>query len=409
MAKLRFRHHNNSPNKTTFECVKSPKSCITAGVGEVVLGEAAVKAARLKPAISSNACRATCMNWTDRDTPATCPGPPEHFINERSSWTRCMVTLTEKVRNFYRRNPYPSYGMALKTKQVPAYRRHCNRPGRFLEAGCGTGHALVGTAKNLPHLEYYAVDLSEESLEIAHQLSVDNGVKIVFRQHDLMQPLPFSEQFDFISCLGVLHHFEEPAVGLRNLAQGMAENGILFLHLYGEDYHRRRLQIKEMLSLVAGEDQSLQHRYEMFAAYATHHRKLERGSFLRRLYRLSLRDIVHEMRRAMPGGQRGIFVSDTTLHDWRSELEEPTCTARWADQFAHPCERTFNLNQLLDLLASADLEPVEMLALGCDRAEHLPPEWEEAYDGLSPRKRFRLMELLNPTPTSPFVAARRRF
>lgn len=79
MAKLRLRHHNNSPNKTTFECVKSPKSCITAGVGEVVLGEAAVKAARLKPAISSNACRATCMNWTDRDTTRDLPRAARAF------------------------------------------------------------------------------------------------------------------------------------------------------------------------------------------------------------------------------------------------------------------------------------------------------------------------------------------
>ena len=73
-----------------------------------------------------------------------------------------------------------------------------------------------------------------------------------------------------------------------------------------------------------------------------------------------------------------------------------------------PCPLAPGLNQLLDLLASAGLEPVEMLALGSHRPEHLPPEWKEAYDGLSPRVRFRLMELLIPSPPSPFVAARRR-
>lgn len=78
-----------------------------------------------------------------------------------------MSTVTERVGDFYRRHPYPSYGVVLKTKAATLYRKYCSEPGRFLEAGCGTGHVLVGTASSLPHLDYWAVDLSPASIRIA--------------------------------------------------------------------------------------------------------------------------------------------------------------------------------------------------------------------------------------------------
>ena len=114
-------------------------------------------------------------------------------------------SVSEEVKQFYRSNPYPAYGTAAKTKAANVYAKYCTTPGKYLEAGCGTGHVVAGSAVTLP--------------------------------------LDF--EFDYISCLSVLYHLENPEQGLANLADKLAVGGFLFMHVYGEDYHRRRFQTVE--------------------------------------------------------------------------------------------------------------------------------------------------------------------
>ena len=63
--------------------------------------------------------------------------------------------------------------------------------------------------------------------------------------------------------------------------------------------------------------------------------------------------------------------------------------------------------EFCDLLETAGLEAVEMLSVGQFRPEHLPAAWKDRFDGLAKRDQFRVMELLNPAPTSPTVVARK--
>lgn len=314
---------------------------------------------------------------------------------------------TDLVREFYTRHPYPSYAATLKTKAATFYRKYCEMPGRFLEAGCGTGHVLTGTATSLPHLEYWAIDLSRESLRIAETLAHQHGARIRFQAHNLMEPLPFDVTFRYISCLGVLHHLEEPERGLRHLAERLEPDGFFFLHVYGEDYHRRRFQIEEMLDLVSLGEADPKARFGLFQDYAEHERRQRRGSLLRRLYRLSARDLVRGARR-IAHRRRASEADEWALHSWQEELETPVYSERWLDQFFHPNERTYNLRELCEFLDSAELEAVEMFSLGKFRPEHLPKEWRPRFERLDPVSRYRLMELLNPSPTSPFVAARKK-
>jgi SAM-dependent methyltransferase len=317
-----------------------------------------------------------------------------------------MSAITDRVRAFYRQHPYPSYGTTLKTKAAASYARYCEKPGRFLEAGCGTGHVLVGTATALPHLEYWAIDLSEASVAVAERLAREHGANIRFTLHDMMQPLPFDFKFDYISCLGVLHHTDSPDAALRNLASALADDGVLFIHVYGEDYHRRRLQIKELLDLVSTGDGDIKARFRLFTDYAAHARRLREGGLLRRLYRMSLRDVALAVRSRL-SRLRSSEGDEWSLHAWASELDYPELTERWIDQFAHPNERTYNLTELHAWLRGAGLEPVEYFALGKERFDHLPPQWRERYETLDNAARARVMELLNPAPTSPFVAVRK--
>ena len=317
-----------------------------------------------------------------------------------------MTAKTDAVRTFYLKYPYPSYGAQVKQRFVEHYERYCAEPGRYLEAGCGTGHIMTGNALSLPHLEFHAIDLSENSIAVAKKVTEENGVKVDFRVHNMMEPLPFDFTFRYIHCVGVIMCLETPEVGLRNLVERLDDDGYLFLHAYGEDYHRRRFQIMEMLDILQQDDDDDRARFGLFAAYAEHHKRLKRGSLLRRLYRLSPRDIILPVMQSLRA--RSQRYKETSIHTWYDELEHPEFSERWMDQFAHPHERSYNLSDFCDLLDTAGLEPLEMFSVGKFRPEHLPPGWQPGFDRLPKRDQYRVMELLNPAPTSPFCVARKR-
>ena len=313
-------------------------------------------------------------------------------------------SVSEDVQQFYRSNPYPAYGVAAKTKAANEYAKYCTSPGKYLEAGCGTGHVVAGSAMTLPNLEFYAVDFSDASLEIAKKVAEANNVKINFQQANLMEPLPFDFEFDYISCLGVLHHLENPEQGLANLADKLAVGGYLFMHVYGEDYHRRRFQTVEMLDLVADESDDYQDRYELYLNLEKHARTRRQGSLLRRLARTSIRDVILRIRSFI---QRQKLGDAQSLQAWDGPWDDPKVSERWLDQFAHPNERTYNLAELTEFLNGAGLELVESFALGRLDTRLLPPEWADRFEKLNLDQKTRLMELLNPRPTSPFIAARK--
>lgn len=317
-----------------------------------------------------------------------------------------MTSVTDRVRAFYRANPYPSYGEAIKQRHIAWYKKHCARPGRYLEAGCGTGHVMTGIAVNLPQHDYHAIDLSDASIAVAREVTQANGVEVQFQQHNLMEPLPFDFCFDYINCIGVIHHCESPERGLRHLSDKLCEDGVLFLHAYGEDYHRRRFQIVEMLDILQGDKQDTEERFALFEDYCAHHRRLERGGILKRLYRLSARDLLLPLIKALGARRRQGHADD--VHTWYDELEQPALTSRWLDQFANPNDRAYNLRDFCALLDSAGLEPIDMISVGRDRPEHVPPTWRAAVERLSGVERYRIMELLNPSPTSPTVVARKK-
>ena len=96
-----------------------------------------------------------------------------------------------------------------------------------------------------------------------------------------------------------------------------------------------------------------------------------------------------------------------SLQAWDAAWEDPKVSERWLDQFAHPNERSYNLKELSEFLHGAGLELVEAFSLGRPDPRLVPPEWSDHLSTLDINTRSRLMELLNPRPTSPFIAARR--
>jgi tRNA G46 methylase TrmB len=90
-------------------------------------------------------------------------------------------SVSEEVKQFYRNNTYPAYGIAAKTKAANLYAKYCvSRPGKYLDAGCGTGHVVAGSAITLSNFDFYAIEFSDASFEIAKTVAEANNVKINF-------------------------------------------------------------------------------------------------------------------------------------------------------------------------------------------------------------------------------------
>ena len=56
--------------------------------------------------------------------------------------------------------------------------------------------------------------------------------------------------FDVVLSMGVIHHLSDPAGGVRRLVRNLAEDGILFLYIYGKHGGRERLRRKQIVSLL---------------------------------------------------------------------------------------------------------------------------------------------------------------
>jgi len=100
--------------------------------------------------------------------------------------------------------------------------------GLGLDAGCGKGRFSRVLA---PHLDaLVALDGSSAVEAAARNLERFPNVAVV--RADL-RSAPFAPgSFDFIACLGVLHHLDDPHEGFERLVEYLAPGGRLLLYLY---------------------------------------------------------------------------------------------------------------------------------------------------------------------------------
>ncbi len=123
------------------------------------------------------------------------------------------------------------------------------KSGRVLDVGTGPGHLLVEIARQNPDLELTGCDLSRKMLEIAKQsiepvatVCVDPastdiapttgetnpGVRLVRAD---VQNLPFSDNtFDLVVSTLSIHHWHDPAAGIRECLRVTAPGGRCWIY-----------------------------------------------------------------------------------------------------------------------------------------------------------------------------------
>jgi SAM-dependent methyltransferase len=143
-----------------------------------------------------------------------------------------------------------------------AGRRDFTKGFRALVAGGGTGDAAIFLAAQLPEgtAEVVCLDLSDASLAIARQRAALRGLehRVRWIRGSILDASRLGlGRFDYISCLGVLHHLADPDRGLRALTEVLAEDGAIALMVYGRYGRLDVYAVQGLMQLVNRETPEL--------------------------------------------------------------------------------------------------------------------------------------------------------
>jgi trans-aconitate methyltransferase len=99
----------------------------------------------------------------------------------------------------------------------------------IIDLGAGTGTGALALARQLPHAQVVAVDVSEPMLEHlqhkAHALGVADRIRTV--QADLDQPWPALGPADLVWASASLHHMADPDRALTQVLTTLRPGGVL--------------------------------------------------------------------------------------------------------------------------------------------------------------------------------------
>ncbi len=123
---------------------------------------------------------------------------------------------------------------------------------RVLIAGGGTGDSAVWIAKQLmdyPKSEVVYIDFSKNSMDIAKKRAANHGITNIKWIEDSILNIPNLKlgKFDYFNCSGVLHHLENPDLGIQILSDVTKEDGGGSIMVYAQYGRTGVYQVQELL------------------------------------------------------------------------------------------------------------------------------------------------------------------
>ncbi len=232
----------------------------------------------------------------------------------------------------------------------------------ILIAGCGTNQAAIFAYRN-PGAKVVGVDISRPSLDHQQYLKDKHGLWNLELHLLPIEELPtLGLDFDLIVSTGVLHHLAEPKVGMNALGGCLRHDGAIGLTLYAK-YGRTGVELLQSIFREMGlrqDDASVQ--------------------------------IVKETISVLPAAHplRTYFSAEG---DWELQFD-----AAVVDTFLHGRDRSYDVDDCIDLVTSAGLEFQGWLI----NSPYYPHNWfapgTAAYDAVSAlpeRKLWSAMERLH--------------
>ncbi len=175
-------------------------------------------------------------------------------------------SVSLKVKDQYEENPYPrwrynSYSKENKLNIFSAINSEISpshiepddmevkdSKANILIAGCGTGIQII-EATRYENCEITAIDLSNSSISYAKRKIEEYGLEnINLFEMDILEIKQLKKEFELIECSGVLHHMENPTLGLSNLLGVLKPNGYMKLGLYSKYAREIITRVRELIN-----------------------------------------------------------------------------------------------------------------------------------------------------------------
>ena len=130
------------------------------------------------------------------------------------------------VHGYSERETERLYDQAGSVRHLIHHDLRYSSGSKVLEAGCGVGAQTVTLAQNSPEAQFYSVDWSGKSLDLARDAVTRQGIaNVEFCEADLFD-LPFeTAYFDHIFICHLLEHQAKPVSGLKALREHLKPGG----------------------------------------------------------------------------------------------------------------------------------------------------------------------------------------
>lgn len=217
--------------------------------------------------------------------------------------------IAKKVQQFYNKTPFLNYELDrfnnegdLKVLAYPFAKILDNsipQEASVIEVGTGTGQ--LSAFLSLRRKCVWGIDFSDGSLDKARalkqKLNLDSWYLKNVNILDNKQIEAIEMKFDYVLCLGVLHHIQNPYQGFRNILKLVKPKGFVVIGLYNA-LGRTPLKIRKFLA-------------------------------------------------------KSIFKNNDAIKDWFIKMQigelqdKERARGWWNDQYLHPCESSHTLGEVL--------------------------------------------------------------
>jgi 2-polyprenyl-3-methyl-5-hydroxy-6-metoxy-1,4-benzoquinol methylase len=234
-----------------------------------------------------------------------------------------------EVTGHYERHPYPHYPLLASIQRYDTYAMNLTalwarfngellpeREGRILLSGCGA-FAPYPMALSNPKAKITGVDLAQHNLKRAQlHCLLHRRFNVKLLQGDFLDSSVTPGPYHFIEAFGVLHHLDDPAVGMRALEQRLVPGGILRVMVYGRYARQEAESVRRAMRLLRVRDVAA---------------------------------IKRMLKKAAPGSRLKSYVDAA----WEAKNDSGL-----ADLFLHPNVKTYRIDEFMELVGQSGLKPL---------------------------------------------------
>lgn len=234
-----------------------------------------------------------------------------------------------EVTGHYERHPYPHYPLLASVRRYDTYAMNLTalwarfngellpeQDGKILLSGCGA-FAPYPMALANPKAEITGVDLAQHNLQRARlHCLLHRRLNVSLQQGDFLDPTVTPGPYHFIEAFGVLHHLDDPAVGIRALEQRLLPDGILRVMVYGRYARQEAESVRRAMRLL----------------------KVRDVAAIKRM-----------LKKAAPGSRLKGYVDAA----WEAKNDSGL-----ADLFLHPNVKTYRIDEFMELVGQSGLKPL---------------------------------------------------